>query len=87
MYLLIKGACRVGEKLATSDHLDWNKIAAISSFQDPVRDINVLLEEYSEISLDKLDTIKPFKSRLMEHESVKSKFCRARQVPFALKIQ
>ena len=40
-----------------------------------MRGIKYLLDEYSEVFLDELGTVKPFKVRLMAEEAILPKFC------------
>ena len=49
-----KGQCLLGSSWFHHIQLDRKKIAAISYFQDPTRDNNAFLEEYSGVLLDKL---------------------------------
>ena len=80
-----KRPCLLGRSWLCHIQFDCKKIAAVSTGQDPMGDMKTLLENNSEVILDELDTIKPFKAWLMVHESVKPKFSRARQVLFTLK--
>ena len=80
-----KGPCLFGRNWLHHIRLDWKSIASIQSVQDPLGDVNTLLDKYADVFSEELGTIHPSQAKLVVREGVKPKFCRARQVPFALK--
>ena len=49
------------------------------------KNLNVLLQKYDVVFEEKLGTITPHKVQLRVKDGVRPKFCRTRQVPFALR--
>ena len=72
--------------------LDWrtiNKIHAVpekpATLQEIEEKVKSLLELYPEVFQDGVGTLKDIKARITLDENVAPKFCRSRQVPYALK--
>ena len=64
-------------------NLDWNTIKSIRTSTSI--DLNKLFDEYKELFDDQLGEINNYEVKLELKPDVTPKFCRARQVPFALK--
>lgn len=80
-----KGPPLFGRNWLHDIRLDWQHIASVVSSRDPLADIDVLLEKYVEVFSEELSTIKSFKAKLLLKEGARPKFCRAWQVPYAMK--
>lgn len=63
-------------------HLDWKEIKTVTRSQ---KDLNSLLDNYTEVFQDELGHMSDFKAKLLMHEGAKPKFCMAKSVPYVMK--
>ena len=62
--------------------LDWSSIKAVTQSQKSLKSV---LDNYAEVFQNELGHIQEFKARLLVREGANPKFCKARNVPFAMK--
>ena len=72
------GASLLGHDTLKRMKLDWNTVYKVDS------DINKLLKQYPELFSSKLGKMKNFQAKINVKEGAIPKFCKARNVPFAL---
>ena len=64
--------------------LDWSSLGVANVLQKPLT-LKGLLTTYSDVFKEELGTLSSFKVKLSLKQGSKPKFCRARQVPYALR--
>ena len=65
--------------------LDWKSISAVYAKQSSPRGLESLFSTYADVFKEELDTVQPMKAKLHVKPDARSKLCRPRSVPFAVK--
>ncbi|KAK3092066.1 hypothetical protein FSP39_024867 [Pinctada imbricata] len=77
-----RGPNLLGRDWLKSLKLNWNEIFAVKSVD---KDVDRLLEDYSEIFKDELGAVKGVTAKIYVNENEKPRYIKARPVPYALK--
>ncbi|KAK3087172.1 hypothetical protein FSP39_002564 [Pinctada imbricata] len=77
-----RGPNLLGRDWLKSLKLNWNEIFAVKSVD---KDVDRLLEDYSEIFKDELGAVKGVTAKIYVNENEKPRYFKARPVPYALK--
>ena len=79
-----EGPALLGRNWLRSLKLDWKSICAVAR-EEPTTRLKALLSQYPDLFQEELGTITPFYATLQLKNDAQPKFCKARQVPFAIK--
>ena len=74
-----------GRSWITYIKLDWNSIKLLNTNKSTEENLQEILQKYNSVFTEEAEKVKSMKSTLTLKDNAQPKFCKARQVPYAIK--